>query len=496
MNSMMTDADHAISLASPLVNLFVIVGLIFYSLYIAVVRSICYSFYSKGQKRAIISSESNFNYRPILAFAILANVLYPLTTTQYGLDDLIKGNDPKLNQILKLAPSILKGPRPPLLLQNRHLQFAPWIIQNELHKRGIPYERHYFSVKGCIDKSDPECAYDPLMDDEITLDIFPPFGDDSELYPQFNASSPVILFAPGLRCTSDDLPGNMIVRVAYGQGIRSIAINRRGHTPDQLLKAPRWNLFGDVDDLEQVYWHIKTSLLAPNTPIFLHGISSGTAVAVSALAKWDKRRKQFPDRPAPSFVGVITVVPGYDTSKALLPERFKFPYNFLLTFSVKDHFVSRNEEVLRSFNSDAVDAALNAANLQEFVDAAAPFAGYANASEYYRGENPVNDLHFIETPTFVLNAIDDPCCDIANLYEKSPNLEHGGRSYADIVRESKHGLIAVSRTGSHCPFLDGTFFPFVRDPLWGGWMLNSWADQVSVDFYTAALQVYDERRFM
>ena len=70
------------------------------------------------------------------------------------------------------------------------------------------------------------------------------------------------------------------------------------------------------------------------------------------------------------------------------------------------------------------------------------------------------------------------------------------RSFAQIVRDSKRGLIAVTKTGSHCPFLDGRWFPFIKDPLTGKWMLKSWADEASVEFYVAALQVYDERRFM
>jgi hypothetical protein len=57
------------------------------------------------------------------------------------------------------------------------------------------------------------------------------------------------------------MPGNMIIRLLWAAGIRTVAINRRGHTPDQPLKAPRWNLFGDVDDLEQVYWHVKKNLI-------------------------------------------------------------------------------------------------------------------------------------------------------------------------------------------------------------------------------------------
>lgn len=58
------------------------------------------------------------------------------------------------------------------------------------------------------------------------------------------------------------------------------------------------------------------------------------------------------------------------------------------------------------------------------------------------------------------------------------------------------GLVAVTKSGSHCPFLDGMLFPFVRDPFGGGWMLKSWADEAGIDFYKAALQVYGDRAKM
>ena len=78
-------------------------------------------------------------------------------------------------------------------------------------------------------------------------------------------------------------------------------------------------------------------MLAPNTAIFLHGISSGCAVTVTALSSWDKRRALTPEKKTPSFVGAITVTPGYDTSRVFEVDRFKNPYNPLMNFFVKGH---------------------------------------------------------------------------------------------------------------------------------------------------------------
>ena len=326
-------------------------------------------------------------------------------------------------------------------------------------------------------------------------------------------------------------------------------------------------------------------LLGPNTPMFLHGISSGCAVAVRALGLWDKRREENPSLPAPSFVASVMLTPGYDTSKVLQSDRFKWPYNPLMNDAVKGHFVGLNEGVLRAHNSTAVDEALAADDLQvrtsmhlfffivffvafplsrsashaaarsisptispllalliglppfpsspanagltpspsssflsyfndcpdfvclftfpslflrcfqSFLDAAAPFAGYGTAQEYYNATNPVKDIDRITTPMYVLNSVDDPCCDIGNLFERSSFPHHNNDTYADIVTKSQRAIIAITNVGSHCPFLDGGWTNFlVRDPLFGGWMLNSWADHSIAEYYVAALEVYGDVR--
>jgi predicted alpha/beta-fold hydrolase len=446
----------------------------------------------KKRKRDVIKQYST---NQICSFLYVAYLSYLIGNQKNGINQIIMGNDPLMERVLELCPLIQRGPHPPFYLNNRHMQFVPWMAQNEMFRGSIPFETHAFTVHDCIDKSVPNCESHASMDEEITLDVFPPFDD-----PSMPKDAPVILFAPGLRCHSQDLPGNTIMRVAYGKGFRSIAVNRRGHHPtkeDKLLTAPRFNLFGDVDDLEQVYWHVKETKLPANTPMFLHGISSGCAVVVRALSLWDQRRTLDPTSRTPSFVGAVVLTPGYDTSKVLRPTRFKWPYNPLMNDAVKDHFIRLNEDVLRAYNSDAVDATLAAADMQSFLDAAAPFAGYNTAAEYYEHTNPVKDLEQINTPIYVLNSIDDPCCEISNLFEPSPHTQHQNKTYAQLVDKSQRGLIAITNSGSHCPFLDGGYTNLiVKDPLFGGYMLNSFADHSIVEFYEAVLTVYDDRRFM
>ena len=425
--------------------------------------------------------------------------------------------DPLLQRALALCPLLQRGLRPPAWCSNAHLQFIPWLFQNEVHRLLLPvkYERHTVAV---TDRPSKTAVPRGLrgrgtgLEDRITVDIFPALGDAVLLPP----SAPVIVFAPGLRCHSQDLPGTTPVRRALAGGFRSVVVNRRGHTPGQPLAAPRWNLFGDVDDLEQVYWELRDLLSSVRRtdegggacggdgggcdgapPLFLCGLSSGCGLVVNALGVWDKRRSAG-DASAPAFAGALSLAPGYDITTCLA--RFDWPYEPLLLANVKAHFVAKNETVLRRASGGAVDACLGASSLQAFLEAATPFTGYGDAEAYYAHCNPVNEVHAICTPMLIVNARDDPCCKVGNALEASRVPAHGGRTYRELVAASPRSVLCLSASGSHCPFLDGGILGFrslAADPLalrdgGGGVMLNSWADAVAVEWFTACRKVFKE----
>lgn len=210
------------------------------------------------------------------------------------------------------------------------------------------------------------------------------------------------------------------------------------------------------------------------------------------MSKWDKRLNEEPQKRTPKFAAAVKISPGYDISKVLSKERFLWPYHDLLIRGLKDHFVRQNEALLRSYNSDAVDNLLAAPSMQSFVDAGIAFAGYESVSLYYNDTNPINEMWEITTPVLVLNAADDPCCNIQNLYEKSPYQQHKGKSYLDMIQEAKRTILAVTHTGSHCPFLcsRNRWLPLTKDPLSGGWMIRNWADEVTIDYFRATIEVY------
>ena len=154
------NTDDAWGLMEPCTALLFTISLFIYSIIQVWRRTILFFTGAKEvtttnmeKKKKKVNTEALWSKRLALSVAFLAYVLRPLYIDKNGLAELIRGSDPKLEQILKLVPAISRGPEPPLLLHNRHLQFAPWMIQNEFHNGNIPFEEIYFNVTGCLDKS-------------------------------------------------------------------------------------------------------------------------------------------------------------------------------------------------------------------------------------------------------------------------------------------------------------------------------------------------------
>ena len=63
---------------------------------------------------------------------------------------------------------------------------------------------------------------------------------------------------------------------------------------------------------------------------------------------------------------------------------------------------------------------------------------------------------------------------------------HGGRTYAAVAAGSNSTIIAVTKSGSHCPFFDAADGLVIPDALQPGYMLDSWADSVMVEWFDAA----------
>ncbi|CAJ1332288.1 unnamed protein product [Effrenium voratum] len=369
-----------------------------------------------------------------------------------------------------------RSPRPPFWAFGGNVQFLPWVVYN-LFSAGVQplaFEKQLLTVRGLKDKTKLESETNPrCMEDEVVLNTFP-FANS-----QLPTDAPAIIVEPGLTCTAQDVPGSSFLRRAVHHKFRVVVVERRGHC--KKLKSPRWNLFGDADDSEQIIRAVQEKLRG--APLFWIGFSSGSKLPIEAMGKFDERRENG-DATAPKFVATACVCPGYDLQTCFLG--FKFPYTRLCLSSTKSKFLRENENILRKYNADAYDKAANAKDLQQLLAEAAPFAGYAGHEEYFANENPVLFASKVRTPCLIINAMDDPLTVPTNAFGKLPGQEDGP-SFAEMVQQSSCGLLLMAPSGSHCPFLDGNL-PLTRvSPDLGSFTLSSWSDSCVLEFFQGFL---------
>lgn len=328
----------------------------------------------------------------------------------------------------------------------------------------------------------------PCGQDKSVLDVYPSFDENHDVLP-------IVFILPGLRGYSQDCPGISVVkRFAATKRFRVIVHHRRGHVEDEKIKAGVFHFAGDPDDLSCSIRNLRDTYPEhANVPIFLMGLSLGSALAVVSAGYWDRMRKErktcsygFP--PPDNIGGMVLTSAGFDITRCF--DRFPWPYSTILRECLKDHFIRKNEDVLRNAHGDeAVDNMLKVNSLGQFVDGCYKFAGCSTREDFFDKYNPVLFLPHFTTPCMVLLAIDDPITVIENCLEVSPYPDFGGMSYKQYTENRKNVVIlgVLPQTGSHCTFIDGGNFDFM-EKVDGLWMLKNWSEDAAVEFCLAVVE--------
>jgi len=425
-----------------------------------------------------------------------------------------------LAQLKETLLVLRHGPQPPWFLRNPHVQFAPWLLQNYVHQASrlsVKFQRLWL----------------PAADgrDRICLDVVPPLPVADPTASEATAANwnaPLVLILPGLRGHSLDIPGQTLVRRLAVRGFRVCVLHFRAHTPGANLKHPKVSLFGHDEDVEAALLFLnqcyqKQQLHVP--PIYMIGVSMGTAPAVTAACKWDQLQQSH-------LAGVVLLCPGYDCMRCFA--NFGQPYESMLRQTSMHHFLQR-PEVSSALESRTVAMLEKRSHtFQAFVDNVNSLCwsddeliallseqvemkavatiytlnrkicrdglhkrGVCSAADYqklsfeaqiqlktelaYEVYNPVNIFDHplaYKTPCLIVNPIDDPCCSFANICAQS---QHDGRTYLDHLVSWDNIILAIPTTGSHLPSIDG-MFPELVD---GVMMLPSWTERACVDFLEA-----------
>jgi len=257
------------------------------------------------------------------------------------------------------------------------------------------------------------------------------------------------------------------------------------------LPLSSYDTFGGhskIDDIHAAVCAVRDRY--PNNKIFLLGFSLGGAFSLKYLAKYnvtDATDSSSPIENAAIVTAAMCVSPPWDFHKATPV----FPiWNFLLAFPLKQYFLrhflwplntsttnneeseqkitsamnaseKRNERNKKFLSSVGIWRVMMAMSLSQLDELLYPIfdESYQSVKCYYTAMSPVLDSHKINTPTIVVNAIDDPVCCHTGAPDNPDDLGPG---------------LAVIKTrfGGHLGFPEGLL------PL-----KDAWTDRLALEWF-------------
>jgi predicted alpha/beta-fold hydrolase len=239
-------------------------------------------------------------------------------------------------------------------------------------------------------------------------------------------------------CSSDDLPGTSFIHAAIKRGWKVVVHNRPGHSSP--LKTPRWSLFGDWRDVDVVVKHIRKKF--PTRHVAAIGFSAGAFPLLKYLGETGVH----------SGLDAAVCVSG-SVKLADSLEQCSWLFMKIFLHEGKKFFLKANEKILRDHDTLAYDRVMATTNARDFMTACVPFiTGIQGCYDWTIGKSllcPYSTIQHIDTPVLFLNAVDDPIVPPASIQPYEEN----------VFRTNPNLLLAISATGSHCPFLHGCFSP-------------------------------------
>jgi predicted alpha/beta-fold hydrolase len=220
----------------------------------------------------------------------------------------------------------------------------------------------------------------------------------------------------------------LVVDLHQTTGWRVVLCVRRGHA-EMPLTQPQFNIFGSVDDLHEQLSIIQTRL--PESSLYGVGSSAGSGLLVRYLGVMGS---------ASLLSAAFAYSPGYNTDTG-----FDHVHPFYSRYMAKKllrKFVEPNIHTIAHLPNAARLRSVR--NLSEFNRHAYAFAGYSSYEQYAYDINPMHVFTKITVPMMVLNAEDDPVCNIKNI-----------APYLDTMRKMANLILVTTAHGSHCAHYEG-----------------------------------------
>lgn len=222
---------------------------------------------------------------------------------------------------------------------------------------------------------------------------------------------------------------------------------RRGHA--QLpMPVPKINLFGSVEDLREQIQFIQNQF--PDSDLYGVGSSAGTGLLVRYLGE---EGDQTPLKAA------FALCPGYNTETG-----FQNVHPFYSKIMTKKLFKKFIQPYAQTWGeTPSLTKVMQAKNLFEFEQAYFEMAGYTDYVSYSQATNPIYVFDNVKIPLMILNAEDDPVCDIRNF-----------EPYKDVIKSMPNIVVVTTKKGSHCGYYEG----MLRTHSWAHLLIADFLKQV------------------
>lgn len=354
---------------------------------------------------------------------------------------------PAITSLLDSFPSFLKNKSAPLL----EIFYKPTtdnkqLIQ-EIRQLQRPYQptfwlanTHvqlmYLELKKKLEK--------PLIFDHVETLTMADGGKTALAWYGYNlpASTPTIVILHTLTGSPRSMQ-DMVRDLHEYTGWRVVVAVRRGHGGLE-FDPPRFNIFGSTQDLREQLAHIEQ--LFPQSPLYAVGSSAGSGLLIRYLGEEQQNAR---------FKASFAFCPGYNTD-----EGFKYCHPFYSKYMAKKlirTFIEPHQSKLQQL---ATFNHLKAAkDLLAFHEKVYEFSGYPSYQHYSDATNPMKVFQQVAIPVMLLNAEDDPVCNIQNL---DPYL-------ADI-QQMPNLIVVKTKKGSHCAYQQG-------------WQAKSWAHKLMAEYF-------------
>ena len=246
-------------------------------------------------------------------------------------------------------------------------------------------------------------------------------------------AAPLLVILHGLEGSAESSYARMLMEAARDRGWRSCVLHFRD-CGDYRNRLPRRYHAGETEDLRFFLKGLqaKREISQNPGPLLVVGYSLGGNVLLKYLGESGN------DTFVGAAVAVSVPLDLHECADAL-DQGFSKVYRRHLLKSMKSAVARKFDQSTAAFDWDR---AMNASNFAEFDDAVtAPLHGFSGKQDYYDRCSSVRYLQGIQTPTLIINALDDPFM--------TPRIIPSEDQLSEYV------TIEVAENGGHVGFISG-----------------------------------------